>query len=207
MDTTHEDLDHLAARIRVAFDGYLTADRPERATHTTDAAEAVVSARVLFEGNDGEPDYRGRSAAYRQWLRETYARTGASTATIDRFKQAVRWHVAAALRERYPEAASRIGLSKEGFTEKAARRRAVNSRTLSIFSTGDPITDPDDIRYLAAHARAAVRRVGLEEGSAPQHEAAGALADLAEETRAAVSRLRGESVSDSVAPSSDEVTI
>lgn len=57
-------------------------------------AEIMVAARQQFRTNDGEIDWDGRSAEYRDWLHDVFLQAGIQDATArNRIQSAARYHV------------------------------------------------------------------------------------------------------------------
>ena len=57
-------------------------------------AEIMVAARQQFRTNDGEIDWDGRSAEYRDWLHDVFLQAGIQDATVrNRIQSAARYHV------------------------------------------------------------------------------------------------------------------
>lgn len=78
----------------------LTADATERTRLLRTVADLLVDLRGLHTGADGLPDWRGKSFAYRDAVRDIYAGAGLSSESNDTTKTALRYHVGNALRER-----------------------------------------------------------------------------------------------------------
>lgn len=62
-------------------------------------AERIVDARELFTRSDGEPDWTGRTWAYREWVAGVYSDAGYSRDAARREAAATRYHVQSVLRE------------------------------------------------------------------------------------------------------------
>jgi hypothetical protein len=154
------------------------------------AAEASVAAREHFFTADGEPDWLGRTHAYRTWSREMFTRAGVDPTELTKLQSSVRYHVSAALRERLSEDVREdLGLRAETARERSAERHGKNVEVLSIFGGGGAIQDAATVAKALRMMDAALHRVdpaGLRRKHAPDREAvlagldnvAGALAEL-----------------------------
>jgi len=125
-----------------------------------EAARIVVDTRARhFTGNDGEPDYLGRSYAYRQWIGSIYGEA-APRAERNRVAAAMRYHVGEVLRE-YLDAAdvTRLGLRPTTAVEEAVKNRSERSVVLSAVF-GDA-SSPDPAKAATA-ARVLLDRIDLD---------------------------------------------
>lgn len=98
-------------------------------------AGVLVAAREHFSRDDGTPDWKGRTYAYRTWVREVYGDAGFPTDELPTVQAAVRYHIGAALRERLDDDTLReYGLIERSPRERSQDRRAEKSALLSAFS-------------------------------------------------------------------------
>lgn len=78
---------------------YVRDPRSEGTALLRRAAEIIVELRGHFD-RDGEPDWLGRTYAYRQCMTETYGVAGVLPSERKTVGDAVRYHVITVLRER-----------------------------------------------------------------------------------------------------------
>lgn len=101
-------------------------------------AECLVSAREHFEREDGSPDWKGRTYAYRTWVRDVYQDAGIPSDELATVQAAVRYHVGAVLRDRLDEETlSEYGLIERSPRERSQDRRAEKATLLSALSSRD----------------------------------------------------------------------
>jgi len=157
------------------------------------AADSAVAAREHFFTAEGEPDWLGRTHAYRIWIREAYAKAGVQAADLTKMQAAVRYHVSAALRERISdEAREDLGLRVETARERSAEKHGRNVEVLSIFGGGGVITDRETVAKALSLMGATLQRIDAEalsrRDAAERDEALAGLSTIA----AAVKRLQRE---------------
>jgi hypothetical protein len=161
--------------------------------HLRTAADTAVAAREHFFTAEGEPDWLGRTHAYRVWIREVYSKAGVRPETLTKIQAAVRYHVSAALREKISEEAREdLGLRAETARERSAEKHGRNVEVLSIFGGGGVIADRVVVAKALALMGATLQRIdagALAHGAeADREEAAAGLAAIA----SAVKRLQRE---------------
>lgn len=189
MDTP--PLDELQASIAKALRRYV-ADGFRGTEQLRIAAEGSVAAREHFFTAEGEPDWLGRTHAYRMWIREVYERAGVQAADLTKTQAAVRYHASAALRDRISaEAREDLGLRAETARERSAEKHGRNVEVLSIFGGGGTIQDRQVIAKALTLMGATLQRIdagGLRTSPADRQEAVAGLDSIA----AAVRRLQRE---------------
>lgn len=102
-----------------------------------DVAGHFISAREHFYNKDGEPDWLGRTYAYRTWVREVMSLAGVPSADVTNTQAAIRYHAGNILRERLDdETLAALGLRSASPRERSIEKRAGHSATLSVFGSG-----------------------------------------------------------------------
>jgi hypothetical protein len=166
-------LDRLAAAAAEAIQTGARTDSPGlRATEYRRAAEALVDARESFLDDAGEPDWRGRTYAYRTWTGDVYALAGISPEERLKATAAVRYHVGNVLRERLPETTIHaLGLRSESPRERSTEQRSERAALLkAVTGSSTGFAGVDGLRALVS-ASALLDRVD-----------AASLADLEEDS-------------------------
>jgi hypothetical protein len=153
----------------------------EKTTHLREAATAFVDAREHFFTPEGQPDWLGRTGAYRRWVRETF--TLASVPNEDRatVQAAIRYHTGNILRDGRVDADTLedLGLRAESPRERSTEKRIAQTATLSIFSGGQEITDGAQIVSALHLMEVALRRVSVDAVGGMDAATRTALADAA----------------------------
>ncbi|UIW13280.1 hypothetical protein SEA_CREWMATE_28 [Arthrobacter phage Crewmate] len=161
----------------------LSAADTERTDRLRDAARFFIDARAHFFTREGEPDWRGRTYAYRTWVREVMSSAHVPGDEVTSLQAAIRYHSGNLLRDRLDEdAIADLGLRKESPRERSVEKRERTSETLNLFGAGGEISDVADIVLLCTLAERALARVNVSNLSA----------DDAEEARAAIRKLAGK---------------
>lgn len=139
---------------------YLTGDLDSRTPALKSVAEATTKARQHFFGADGEPDWLGRSNAYRTWVSSTVAKAGVPDDQRNTLQSGVRYHAGSVIRELLgPEKVAELGLSERSPRERSTVSRARAQAVSSLFSGGAPIDDPEEVLRMVHSVAASVRRV------------------------------------------------
>jgi hypothetical protein len=178
------DLQATAASALAAY--HEGGDDVDRTALLKRTAATFVWARRHFFTQEGEPDWTGRTNAYRRWVRETMAQAHIPSSEAPTIQAAVRYHSGAALREQLTaEQIEELGLRPESPRERSVEKRERYSETLSIFGAGGhELVDAEEIVNAARMMEAALRRVSI--------PAVGALpAGKRREVGAAVERVNG----------------
>lgn len=154
-------LDDLQAAAVDALRASRHATEGERTRHLRSVADAFVSAREHFRTETGEPDWLGRTFAYRSWVRETSALAGIPRAELGNALAAVRYHSGNLLRERLTDdEVERLGLKPLGPRERSSERRERIGATLAALSgAGKVIVTPDETETVLTSIRAVLNRV------------------------------------------------
>lgn len=164
----------------------LSAADTERTDLLRGVARNFVDARAHFFNRDGEPDWTGRTHAYRAWVREVMSRAHVPGDEVTTLQAAIRYHSGNVLRERLgDEVIADLGLRKESPRERSVEKRERTSETLGIFGAGGEIASLAEINLLctlAGRALARVNTAGLSRSE--RQKAREALSELAERASA-----------------------
>lgn len=128
-------------------------DRERQTTLAREIAEGSVALREFYTDVNGQPDYAGRTHAYRVTMRDLWSKAGFVDAEERDAAQArVRYHVGNIVRERIPaetlEAAGLQGPSPREQTTERKRAVAALAQAASSGPLGD--TDADLVRAVGA---------------------------------------------------------
>lgn len=146
------DLSTLRANARNLLKRYLRADETERTPILRAIAECFVDAREHFERPDGSPDWKGRTHAYRMWVRDTVTDAGVPKEEHATVQSAVRYHVGNVLRERLDEETrEEYGLIQRSPRERSADRRESRTAILQALTSRD-LSGGALMSLTAAHA-------------------------------------------------------
>ncbi|QGZ17323.1 hypothetical protein SEA_KAYLISSA_25 [Arthrobacter phage Kaylissa] len=167
----------------------LTAPDTERTDLLRDAARLFIDARGHFFTREGEPDWRGRTYAYRTWVREVMSAAHVPGDEITSLQAAIRYHSGNLLRDRLgEEEIAELGLRKESPRERSVEKRERTSETLNLFGAGGEIASPMEIVLLCTLAERSLARVNMAGLAANERRAAReALRSLAERASALAS--------------------
>lgn len=125
-----------------------------------EAAQLFIDAREHFYTKDGEPDWLGRTHAYRLWVREIMSGANVPGDEITSLQAAIRYHSGNMLREKLDDdTLADLGLKKSSPRERSVEKRERTSGTLNLFGGGAEITDPEDIIRACSLIEAALKRV------------------------------------------------
>jgi hypothetical protein len=134
----------------------------DRTHHLRATADLLVDLRGLHLDQEGAPDWRGKTFAYRDLVRAIYAGAGLPPDSGDTTKTALRYHVGIALRERLsPAELDEMGLSALDPRDRQASRRE---------SLGEGAPQSPD--RLIADLLLAARRLGATRGKVSPHDLA-----------------------------------
>lgn len=138
-------------------------DRERRTVLLRDLADATVSFREHFLTADGEPDWAGRTGAYRAAITELYSDAGYNIDETKATQKLARYHIAIAIRERLSaDEVEAIGLRAETPRERQAEIRERTAALLAaagaVVPNGVPKTPEERIAALRG-ALAAVQSV------------------------------------------------
>ncbi|TDC35721.1 hypothetical protein [Micromonospora sp. KC213] len=158
--TTKDDLgDALTKSLRaIRRLGDDRGDRERRTRLYREAAGLILDLREHFRANEkGDPDWAGRTPAYRAFIRERYSEAGYRREEAKPIQTAIGYHVSVLMRERLtPEEIEDLGLRTEDVTARVRDRRKVQSAMLATLDTTEGT--PDAVRSLAG-ALAVLRRI------------------------------------------------
>ncbi|UYL87631.1 hypothetical protein SEA_VRESIDENCE_26 [Arthrobacter phage VResidence] len=138
----------------------LTATDNVRTDLLRDAARYFIDARQHFFTREGEPDWLGRTYAYRTWVREVMSAAHVPADTVTSLQAAIRYHSGNVLRDRLSEEeVDDLGLRKESPKERSVEKRERSSSTMNIFGGGAELTSAEDILQLCTLTLRALARV------------------------------------------------
>ncbi|WLZ10617.1 hypothetical protein [Arthrobacter phage SWEP2] len=141
---------------------YYAAPESERTECLRETARSFVAARQHFFTREGEPDWLGRTYAYRSWVREVMGAANIPADDLPTIQSAIRYHTGNALREQLSEdEMDALGLKHSSPRERSVEKRERNSETLALFGGGSAITDADDVVRAAALVETFTRRIRL----------------------------------------------
>ncbi|WNN93673.1 hypothetical protein SEA_CALLINALLBARBZ_23 [Arthrobacter phage CallinAllBarbz] len=147
-------------------------------------ARAFVEARAHFYTPKGDPDWTGRSHAYREWVREVMSSAHVPPSDLASLQAAIRYHVGAALREVLDaEQLADLGLRSDTPRERSVQKRERISETLNLVTGGAALTTPSEILAALAVVEATLRRIEATP-NADEAAALGRVAALAEDLKA-----------------------
>lgn len=110
---------------------YVGANDAERTSILRELAIALVDARGEFHREDGSPDWKGRSYAYRVFVRELYDGVAFNKEQQNTIQAAVRYHIGQVLRDRLDdETLEAYDLLAKSPRERGAEQRAGRSALL-----------------------------------------------------------------------------
>ncbi|SCL32949.1 hypothetical protein GA0070616_4597 [Micromonospora nigra] len=123
--------------------------REQRTALFRDIAACLVEVRAHFEDKTArQPDWKGRTRDYKEWVRESYAKAQYTHDEMTATQNAVRYHVSAHLRERLPRAQlESLGLRAEPIAERVREFRSAQGAELKALRGQD--SNPDVARALA----------------------------------------------------------
>lgn len=152
--------DELLSAASEALRESLTASDTRRTELFREVATAFVDARNHFYTKEGEPDWLGRTYAYRTWVREAMSRASVPSEQLNTIQAAIRYHSGNILRSRLDEETLEdLGLRKSGPRERSVEKRERASTTLSIFGGGAELTTSEEIVQACKLIEAALKRV------------------------------------------------
>lgn len=143
---------------------YREAGDDEKTAHLRETARLFVDAREHFFNKEGEPDWRGRTYAYRQWVSGTMSLANIRPEDHATVQGAIRYHAGSALRAKLgPEKTAALGLRADAPVTRAADSRRKSARVLNLFgSAGAAITDPEEIGEVLDTVAATLARISLD---------------------------------------------
>jgi hypothetical protein len=148
-----------------ALRNYKAGPETERTTNLRKVAEAFFDAREHFFTPEGTPDWKGRTHAYRVWVRETMRIADIQKDELTTVQAAIRYHVGNVVRERMDDGDLKdLGLNTSSPRERSVEKRGRNSEILSIFGGGGAeIATPDEVVLTVRSIGVALARISLDE--------------------------------------------
>lgn len=138
----------------------LSASDTERTQLLRDTAALFVDARNHFFTKEGEPDWLGRTYAYRSWIRETMSMANVPGDEVTTLQAAVRYHAGNVLRTRLDQdTMDDLGLVKSSPRERSIEKRGRTSETVALFSGGAEFASADEILQVCRLIEVALARV------------------------------------------------
>lgn len=117
---------------------YRRASDGDRTRILRELADVLVSIRGLFTRPDGTPDWKGRSYAYRVFIRDLYGDAGYQKDEMHTVQAAVRYHLGTSLRERLDaDTLTEYGLVPLTPRERSRDHRVNRTATLSALTARD----------------------------------------------------------------------
>jgi hypothetical protein len=159
---THQPqpLADLQARATGALRAYRFADEDSRTAHLREVGELFVAVRRHITTVDGDPDWKGRTGAYRQWVRQAALNAGITPEELPTVLAAVRYHSGAALRRELNAASlAELGLLENAPRERAGQARSRASRTVALFAGEPDVVSAEDALLVLASFNGALHRV------------------------------------------------
>lgn len=148
-----------------ALRNYKAGPETERTTNLRTVAEAFFDAREHFFTPEGTPDWKGRTHAYRVWVRETMRTADIQKDDLTTVQAAIRYHVGNVVRERMDDGALKdLGLNRSSPRERSVEKRGRNSEILNIFGSGGAeIGSPEEVLLALRSIHVALTRISLDE--------------------------------------------
>lgn len=160
MNPTTESLPDIQRAATEAIARAIAASDATRTELLKEAARNFINARAHFFTREGEPDWLGRTYAYRTWVREVMSAAHVPGNEVSSLQAAIRYHSGNLLRERLDgDEIEDLGLRKESPRERSIEKRSRTSNMLGIFSGGAEISDAEEIQAACAMIEAALARV------------------------------------------------
>lgn len=145
----------------------------ERTDHLRNVATSFVDAREHFYTKEGEPDWNGRTYAYRTWVREVMSRANVPADLLTSTQAAVRYHVGNILRDRLnDEQLAELGLRKESPRQRSVEKRERTSSALALVNGGEALESLEDVQEAAAAIIGILKRVNVQELTGQRRKAA-----------------------------------
>jgi len=160
MNNKVDTIDGLLKVASEALRESLSASDTRKTELLREVATAFVDARNHFYTKEGEPDWLGRTYAYRTWVREAMSRASVPSEQLHTLQAAVRYHSGNILRDRLDdETLNDLGLRKSSPRERSVEKRERTSSTLNLFNGGAELQTAEEISQACALIEAALKRV------------------------------------------------
>lgn len=157
MDRTTDDAQREAIRL---LRRYERADGAERTKILRRVAEIFVDLRGSFFDDDGLPDWRGKTWAYKSAVGEVFGESGIERGDWPTLQASIRYHVSAVLRERLSaEDLEAIGLRSVSARERSIEKRERQSAILNAARGNARLETPHDALRALTAAYALLRRI------------------------------------------------
>lgn len=138
MNRNPRPLPQLRAEAVRTLKKYAKSDPSQRTAILRDLAETLVEARAHFTRPDGSTDWKGRSYAYRTFVRDIYDRANIDRDESVSIQASTRYHIGEVLRETLSEDdLVEYGLQAPSPKVRARDRRATRTATLSALTARD----------------------------------------------------------------------
>lgn len=125
-------------------------------------AQSFVAAREHFTNPAGDPDWLGRSFAYRSWIRDTMTRAGVPTERVSGTLTSIRYHAGNALRERLDaDTLADLGLLSTSPLKRAQAQNGRKSELLQVLDGGARLNTPESVANALRAVESILRRIDL----------------------------------------------
>jgi hypothetical protein len=125
-------------------------DREQRTQLLRRIAALSVDMREAILDEAGNPDWAGRTHAYREHMRDMYAKAGMTAEEKSNVQAAVRYHVSSLVRERLTDGeVEALGLVEHSSQEKARVSRNARSAQLRLVREETAPAETSPLRLLA----------------------------------------------------------
>jgi hypothetical protein len=162
-NTASKSLHDIQTAATSAINRSLSASDVDRTALLREAASLFVDAREHFYTREGEPDWLGRTYAYRTWVREVMSGAHVPSDEVTSLQAAIRYHTGNFLRDRLePEQIEDLGLRKESPKERSVEKRERSSGITHIFGGGAELASAEDVVQLCNLTLRALARVNAE---------------------------------------------
>ncbi|CCQ44301.1 putative uncharacterized domain protein [Pseudarthrobacter siccitolerans] len=160
MNNATRSLADISADASGQISASLSAPDNQRTENLKAAARALVEGREHFYTREGEPDWLGRTYAYRTWVREIMSKAHVPGDEVTNLQAAIRYHSGNVLRDRLSgEQIESLGLKKASPRERSVEQRERAAETLNYFAGGPEITEVADIQNICKLIETALHRV------------------------------------------------
>lgn len=164
-------------------------NRERRTSLLRDIAELKIELREHYLTDDGEPDWAGKTYAYRAATRELYSQAGYAADEAQATQAAIRYHVGNLIRERVSaEELADLGLRDVSPKERAKASRDARSALLASLQES---AEPDALRSVTA-ALQLVKMIGDDRLAGMSDGDRAVMRVLSRELVTAATRLRDE---------------
>lgn len=160
MNNATRSLSTITDDATAAISAALTEPDTQRTENLKAAAHSLVDGREHFFTREGEPDWLGRTYAYRTWVREIMSKAHVPADEVTNLQAAIRYHTGNVLRDRLEDdVIASLGLKKQSPRERSVEQRERAAETLNFFTGGPAIDSAEDIQAVCKLIETALRRV------------------------------------------------